>query len=246
MTPDITPFLLEADRQRPHLRTNNTAGSCFELLALTLSLAGPDWAYIAKVQGMDGAAVTPAGFKPFNSSLVRPDGELQTVRITGLGMDAAWHVPSKRQVKVIANSSANDDPNPAIHGPAKLTPYPIDPAHYRWHNPPVSQAYVNGGAAPGPAPVTPPPSSMQLPGREEMMNEGIALDAYYSSTEGLQRPEGLSKNGRPDWEGVGAWLLDVYLQARVAGKSPADARAAYVSAIRRTGEWQGKHPGETP
>ena len=42
------------------------------------------------------------------------------------------------------------------------------------------------------------------PGREEMMQAGRWLDGTPFSG-GLQRREGLSKNGVPDWEGVGAW-----------------------------------------
>lgn len=93
---------------------------------------------------------------------------------------------------------------------------------------------------------SPPPATPQLPDRAEMMNEGLSLHRYYASREGLQRPDGLSINNAPDWEGVGAWLFDVYLAARVAGKSREEARAAYVKAIRQSGEWQSKHPGETP
>ena len=68
----------------------------------------------------------------------------------------------------------------------------------------------------------------------------------YRSAEGLQRKEGLSKNGVPDWEGVGAWLFSVYFMARVDGRTPDQARAAVVAAIRQTDEWQSKHPGERP
>jgi|SRR5688572_13509194 len=92
----------------------------------------------------------------------------------------------------------------------------------------------------------PPPSSAPLPGRAEMMDEGRWLDGYYKAPEGLQRPKGLSINDAPDWEGVGAWLFDVYLVARVAGKTRAEARAEYVSQIRHSDEWKAKHPGETP
>lgn len=96
------------------------------------------------------------------------------------------------------------------------------------------------GAPPPPAPI------VSLPGRAEMMDEGQRLDAYYSAHDGLQRVQGLSKNGRPDWEGVGAWLFDIYLHARAAGKPREEARAAYVRGIRNTDEWQAKHPGEAP
>jgi hypothetical protein len=116
---EIKPFLLEADRRRPDLKITNTALSCFELLQLTLALAGNNWAFIGKTRDMDGASVTPVGFEPRDMLLTRPDGQRQNVHIVGVSMDAAWHIPSRTQVKVIANSSANDDANPAIHGPAR-------------------------------------------------------------------------------------------------------------------------------
>lgn len=94
--------------------------------------------------------------------------------------------------------------------------------------------------------VAPPPVTVFVPDRGEMMHEGEMLDAYYSSQEGLQRVQGLSKNGRPDWEGVGAWLFDVYLRARMSGKTREQSRADYIAAIRQSLEWQSKHPGETP
>ena len=94
--------------------------------------------------------------------------------------------------------------------------------------------------------VPPPPPPHTHPGRDEMAQAGAWLDGYYRSAEGLQRKEGLSKNGVPDWEGVGAWLFDVYFMARVDGKTPDQARGAVVAAIRRTDEWQSKHPGQQP
>ena len=105
-----------------------------------------------------------------------------------------------------------------------------------------SGANVVSGGAPVPIPVPPP----IVPGREEALDELKWLDAYYAAPEGLQRPNGLSLNGKPDFEGVAAWYLDVYQQARIKGKSRADARAAYVKDIRHSAEWQAKHPGETP
>lgn len=140
MTADlIKPFLLEADRRRPELRRINTAQSCFELLQLALALAGKDWAFVGKASGMDGAFVTPNGFVPLQMQLLDKQGVKRDVTIAGVSMDAAFHLPTHRQVKVIANSSANDDPDPLIHGPARLDSYDIDPEFYRWHNPPVLQ-----------------------------------------------------------------------------------------------------------
>lgn len=111
-------------------------------------------------------------------------------------------------------------------------PVPLDPK---------IPAYLGGSAVP-----VPPVSVPVVPGREEALDELNWLNGYYKAPEGLQRPKGLSLNDAPDFEGVAAWYLDVYQKARIAGKSRADARAAYVSDIRHSAEWQVKHPGETP
>lgn len=88
----------------------------------------------------------------------------------------------------------------------------------------------------------PEPVPVVLPGREEMMLEGQHLDQVYKL--GLKRPNGMIKNGAVDWEGVGAWLFDVYLTARVNGKSPDEARAEYMGQIRNSAEWQANNsPG---
>jgi hypothetical protein len=91
-----------------------------------------------------------------------------------------------------------------------------------------------------------PPQATQPPGREEALDEMKWLDSYYSAPEGLQRPNGLSLNGKPDFEGIAAWYLDIYQRERMALKSRADSRAKYVSDIRHSFEWRQKHPGETP
>jgi len=97
-----------------------------------------------------------------------------------------------------------------------------------------------------PASPAPRPPAGIVPGREEALDEMNWLDAYYAAPEGLQRPTGLSKNGKPDFEGISAWYLDIYQQERMKGASRDVARAAYVNQIRRSAEWQAKHPGETP
>lgn len=68
------------------------------------------------------------------------------------------------------------------------------------------------------------------------------LDSYYSSEAGLQRPQGLSINGKPDFEGIAAWGFDVYLNARNQGASIDGAHASVVRAIQQTDEWKSKHP----
>lgn len=103
-------------------------------------------------------------------------------------------------------------------------------------------AYLRPGGGPvDPPPPPPPPPTVKLPNRGEAMLFGRWLHDYYKSAEGLQRPKGLSINDAPDWEGVGAWMFDVWLQARVAGKSDDEARALVIAEIQKTGEWKEKH-----
>jgi hypothetical protein len=110
-------------------------------------------------------------------------------------------------------------------------------------------AWVKPGPAAPPVVVVPPPAILP-PGREEALDELNWLHAYYKAPEGLQRPDGLWRPDTvppgPDFEGISAWYLDVYQRERMAGRSRADARAAYVAQIRRSAEWQAKHPGVTP
>src|SRR3990167_4963225 len=121
--------------------------------------------------------------------------------------------------------------------------------HQVIYAPPMPEEY---GPVDPPDPPPPPPPVITLPGREEMMNAGRSLHLYYRSQEGLQRPDGLWKPespqaiAQPDWEGIGAWLFDVYLHARIAGQNATEAMQAVIAAIRQTDEWRAKHPGETP
>lgn len=67
------------------------------------------------------------------------------------------------------------------------------------------------------------------------------LDAFYRSPEGLQRPNGLSLSGGPDFLGIAAWIFDIYLNERLIGSSPDVAWTRVVNAIRSTDEWKQKH-----
>ena len=80
--------------------------------------------------------------------------------------------------------------------------------------------------------------------RADMVSTVQWLDEFYRSPEGLQRPDGLWRADlkRPDGEAIGVWVLDVYVQARLAGKSDAEARQAVVDQIKTTDEWRQKHP----
>ena len=62
---------------------------------------------------------------------------------------------------------------------------------------------------------------------------------------GLQRPQGLSIDGRPDFLGIAQWIFDIYLPARSGGFSAIGAFDIVVAAITRTDEWRQKNPGRT-
>lgn len=81
--------------------------------------------------------------------------------------------------------------------------------------------------------------------REEVVAAVSFVDDLYRSPDGLQRPGGLynSEAQRVDTEAIGTWVLDVYLQARIAGQSDSEARQAIADAIRSSDEWKRKHPG---
>ena len=80
--------------------------------------------------------------------------------------------------------------------------------------------------------------------RAEMVAAVAFLDDLYRSPDGLMRPDGLylSDARRVDAEAIGTWVLDVYLQARIAGKSDAEARQSIADAIKGSDEWRRKHP----
>lgn len=76
--------------------------------------------------------------------------------------------------------------------------------------------------------------------RRELADAGAWLQQVYQTE--LLRPEGLWIDGHPDWEGIGAWLFDTYVNARERGASPAAARDAVLGQIRGSQEWRDKHP----
>ena len=79
--------------------------------------------------------------------------------------------------------------------------------------------------------------------REELVAAVAFVDDLYRSPEGLQRPGGLysADAKRVDAEAIGTWILDVYMQARIAGKSDAEARQSIADAIKGSDEWRSKH-----
>lgn len=76
---------------------------------------------------------------------------------------------------------------------------------------------------------------------EELLETLIWLDGYYTSADGLSRPTGLSVNGKPDFEGIAAWVLDVFASSRLAGLTVEASRRNVVHAIQEITEWQQKH-----
>jgi len=79
--------------------------------------------------------------------------------------------------------------------------------------------------------------------REELVAAVAFVDDLYRSADGLQRPGGLyiPDAQKVDAEAIGTWVLDVYLQARIAGKSDAEARQSIADAIKGSDEWRRKH-----
>lgn len=79
--------------------------------------------------------------------------------------------------------------------------------------------------------------------REEMVAAVAFVDDLYRSSEGLQRPSGLysPEAQKVDAEAIGTWVLDVYMKARIEGKSDAEARHAIADAIKGSDEWRRKH-----
>jgi hypothetical protein len=77
--------------------------------------------------------------------------------------------------------------------------------------------------------------------RGEFLDVLQRLDGFYRAPEGLQRPNGLSISGGPDFLGIATWVFDVYLNERLSGGSPTVAWTRVVNAIQTTDEWKRKH-----
>ena len=67
------------------------------------------------------------------------------------------------------------------------------------------------------------------------------LHDFYRSSEGLRRPDGLWIEGHPDFEGLSAWVFEVYLRSRLKGLTEEQAREAVMNGIRQSDEWRAKH-----
>ncbi len=82
--------------------------------------------------------------------------------------------------------------------------------------------------------------------RADMLLAMERLHGFYMSRMGLNRPQGLSIGGRPDFLGIAQWIFDIYLPARSAGFSTTGAFDIVVATITRTDEWRQKNPTRTP
>jgi hypothetical protein len=82
--------------------------------------------------------------------------------------------------------------------------------------------------------------------RTEFLAAMERLHTFYFSRYGLNRPSGLSINGRPDFLGIATWIFDVYLGARSRGFSPEQAFGILFADVTQTDEWRLKHPGQAP
>ena len=82
--------------------------------------------------------------------------------------------------------------------------------------------------------------------RADMLLAMERLHGFYMSRMGLNRPQGLSINGRPDFLGIAQWIFDIYLPARSGGFSTTGAFDIVAAAITNTDEWRQKNPTRAP
>lgn len=95
---------------------------------------------------------------------------------------------------------------------------------------------------PGKMPLTPATYRPYISfNRDEFLDVLNRLDNFYRAPEGLQRPDGLSIGGGPDFLGIAAWVFDIYLSERLRGTSATAAWVILENAIRATDEWRAKH-----
>jgi hypothetical protein len=79
--------------------------------------------------------------------------------------------------------------------------------------------------------------------RADVMQAAQWLHQYYASPEGLHRADGLWRADlkQPDFEAIGAWIIDVYLNARIEGKTDEEAKKLIKDAIQGSDEWKRVH-----
>ncbi|HYB93705.1 MAG TPA: hypothetical protein VEC39_01940 [Vicinamibacterales bacterium] len=79
--------------------------------------------------------------------------------------------------------------------------------------------------------------------RSDVVQAAQWLHEYYKSDAGLRRANGLWRDDQkqPDFEAIGAWIYDVYLNARVEGKTEEEARKLITDAIQGSDEFRRVH-----
>jgi hypothetical protein len=80
--------------------------------------------------------------------------------------------------------------------------------------------------------------------RGEFLNAMRDLDRVYMVD--LQRSNGLSIGGRPDFLGIAAWIFDVYLSSRASGYTEGESFYNVRASISQVDEWRQRNPHLTP
>lgn len=253
-------FVQQVGRDNPTWLPTNLGRTCFahtlELIR-RLKALGHEAYLVCKMEGEGGYA--PAGWVPrqiagldgkpyliskFSHDVIffRERGSSLMRQFDTLG-SANEH--DRTIYRIPGSTDVSFDPNSGPQIQATAVWHEVPSSIWRPWNPPFQGEIDAPGPTPTPVPVPVPGNA---PGREEMMNAGRWLDEFYRSQEGLQREHGLIKfrdgnqsKPEPDYEGLGAWLFDVYWNARLRGNSVEQARAAVVSAIQGTDEWKARH-----
>ena len=98
---------------------------------------------------------------------------------------------------------------------------------------------------PGRQPLTRPSFNPQVRfNHGEFLDVLQRLDGFYRAPEGLQRPNGLSISGGPDFLGIATWMFDVYLNERLAaGRRTSPGRAWSTRSRARTNGARSAEPG---
>lgn len=228
----VPSALVQVDAAYPHLLQRNTYQTdteyCYRVCQHLNNgnLTGP-WGLLSKSDGESGYTWSN-GVRTSHDAIVNRDTGLQVDIIIAAGNGQATS-PSWGEIERHLYRPHNKyvhlkDIPLASGGGGNVEPI----------KPPVVKP------CPDPSAHLPKPPVQVDPG--EMMDEAQRLDAFYSDKDkGLGRDNGLSINGRPDWEGVGAWLLGEYLNARLRGESREAARKRYEDKIRESHEWKSRH-----
>lgn len=202
----------QVDQRDPSRLIRNLKGDCWQVLSEAVKIAGPEYAFVGKTSTMDGdGKITPLGFSPISMTIARDDGERVGITIVALSMDAVWHLPSMKQIKVIVNSTDGEIAAGGRGNPARLDSYEIEEfkadgsRQYRWHNPPISYQQVFGVQSPSqpnpPQSPQPAPAPFRLPSYAEL---GDA--AFFAGTIGQAAEEDWHANGEEMNAGTADWI----------------------------------------